>query len=435
MKANYQSFIRGGLPLSYPVNIVADDNYPEDQTTSFNTARVVCLSLLAAAIASVFAQCILLLVNALTQLAYFTQFSVESANPADHDLDIFGIAIPIIGAVIAIALYRFCIKKQRMECGCYFIDPFCSAIYIGTGIPLGIEGAVFMNSYLFSNFTKDKWRTTYPERRILAAAGIVSAIAYLFGSPLSAVLLVIELLLVDFSVASILPLVIAAGTGVFFRYLYQGMDPAFEIPEISASTLKALLGYAITGAIIGAFSLLAKKLIAAFTWLFRKLPLQPSLRPLVVAVVIGVAGYFAPEMLGIGHVYINDMLMGKVTPQLLFVVVIIKFIAWTFAIGGNTPGGTFMPMLILGSALGVFITFMLQLIWPGVVLNVHVAALIGMAAMLSGGYRVLPAAIFFMFEVTQEKHVIIPLIFACAAAYLMAFLLSKKKTHQQTYKG
>jgi chloride channel protein, CIC family len=434
MKAMYQSFIRGGIPLSYPVNIVTED-YTEDTITSLNTPRVVCLSLLAAAIAAVFAQCMLLFINALTQLAYFTQFSVEPANPADHDLDIWGIAVPIAGAIVAVLLYRFCIKKQRMECGCYFVDPFCSAIYIGTGIPLGIEGAVFMNSYLFSNFTKNKWRTTYPERRILAAAGIVSAIAYLFGSPLGAAVLAIELLLIDFSVASILPLVIAAGTGMFFKYLYSGMDPVFVIPALPPATLNALLGYTITGAVIGAFSLLAKKLITAFSWAFRKLPVQSSFRPIVVAVIIGVAGYFAPEMLGIGHVYMNDILMGKVTPQLLFVIVIIKFVAWTLAIGGNTSGGTFMPMLILGSALGVFVAFVLQLIWPTAVLNVHIAALIGMAAMLSGGFRVLPAAIIFAFEVTQEKHVIIPLICACTAAYLIAFALSKKQNRLQTYKG
>lgn len=432
MKAIYQSFHRGSIPLSYPVNIVTEDNYTDEPVDRLNTPRVLCLSLLSAAIAAVFAQCMLLFINAITQLAYFMNFSVEEVNPAYHDLDLLAIGIPVIGALIAVLLFRFCITKERMECGCYFIDPFCSGVYIGTGVPLGIEGAVFMNSYLFSNFTKEKWRTTYPERRVLAAAGIVSGIAYLFGSPLAAVALVLELLLVECTLPVILPLILAAATGAFFRYLYCGMVPAFVMPEVSVTSGDALLGYTITGLITGLVAVSVKKLITLFAWLFRRIPIQPTFRPLLAAFLIGVIAYFAPQMLGTGQLYISDMLMGKVTLQLLFVVGIVKVFSWTLAAGSGTPGGTIVPLAAMGAAFGLFVTFILQFILPTVQLNYSVAALTGMAAMLSGAYRVLPAAILFAYETTHERNAIFPLICACVAAYLVSFLLSKRRINRET---
>jgi H+/Cl- antiporter ClcA len=85
----------------------------------------------------------------------------------------------------------------------------------------------------------------------------------------------------------------------------------------------------------------------------------------------------------------------------------------------------------MGGAFGLFITLLLQYIVPSVPLNFSVAALIGMAAMLAGGIRILPAAIIFAFETTHERHAILPLICACTAAYLVSFLLSKRRINRE----
>jgi H+/Cl- antiporter ClcA len=426
MKSTYQSFNRGAIPVSYPVNIISEDEYTDPPVEHLNTPRVLCLSLLAAANAAVLAQCLLLLINGLMNLSFLGRFSLEEADPTDTGLGIFVIAIPVLGALLAILLIRYIRGRQSL-----LMEPLCTGIYIGTGIPLGIEGAVVASSYIFSNFTKNKWRTTYPERRILAAAGIVSGIAYLFGSPVAAVALALELLLVEFTLGSILPLILAAAVGASFHFLYRGTEPVFAIPEVPVATASALLGYVATGVIVGFISVFVTRTVSGISRLFGKLPVPLLWRPLVGAVIIGVMGYFAPDMLGMGYGHISDLLLGKVTLQLLFIVGIVKFIAWTIALGSGTPGGTVLPLLIMGGAFGLFITLLLQFIMPGVPLNFSIAALIGMAAMLAGGLRILPAAIFFAIETTHERHAILPLICACTAAYLVSFLLSKRRINRE----
>ncbi|SFD30567.1 H+/Cl-antiporter ClcA [Chitinophaga sp. CF118] len=433
MKAIYQSFNRGSIPVAYPVNTISEDSYTEEPVVRLNTSRVLCLSLLAAAIAAVLAQCLLLIINVITRVSYFGKLSADELNLdlADHELGAWVIGIPVAGALLAALLIRYCSTKLRKEWLCNLIQPLCSAIYIGTGVPLGVEGAVVANSYLFSNFTQYKWHTTKPERRILAAAGIVSGIAYLFGSPIAALVLALELLLVEFTLASIFPLILAAATGAFFHYLYRGTSPAFTMPEVPAATATALLGYTITGLIIGIVSVLVSRFLSGISFLLGKLPVQQLWRPLIGAAIIGVIGYFAPEILGSGYWHIEDLLMGRVTLQLLFIVGIVKFFAWSIALGSGTPGGTMLPLALMGGAFGLFITLILQFILPTVPLNYSVAALIGMAAMLAGGLRILPAAIIFAFETTHERHALLPLICACAAAYLVSFLLSKRRINRE----
>jgi H+/Cl- antiporter ClcA len=431
MKSIYQSFNRGGIPVSYPVNTISEDEYTDPPVEHLNTPRVLCLSLLAAANAAVLAQCLLLLVNGIMQLSFLGRFSLEEADPADTGLGIFVTGIPVVGALLVILLIRYGIRAVKRGKQGYLIQPLCTGIYIGTGIPLGIEGAVIASSYIFSNFTKNKWRTTYPERRILVAAGIVSGIAYLFGSPVAALVLAVELLLVEFTLSSILPLIVAGAVGACFHYLYRGIEPVFTIPEVPVPTASALLGYVATGVIVGFIAVFVTKTVAGISWVFGKLPLPLLWRPLIGAVIIGVMGYFMPDILGMGYGHISDLLMGKVTLQLLFVVGIVKFIAWSVALGSGTPGGTVLPLLLMGGAFGLFITLLLQYIVPSVPLNFSVAALIGMAAMLAGGIRILPAAIIFAFETTHERHAILPLICACTAAYLVSFLLSKRRINRE----
>src|SRR6187402_1547862 len=122
MKAIYQSFNRGSIPVSYPVNILDEDHYREEPVTHLNTPRVLCLSLLAAATAAVIAQCLLLFAAAITQLVYNGELSVEDFNAADHELGIWAIGIPVAGALIIALLIRYCsVHWVRV---CRLLQPF-----------------------------------------------------------------------------------------------------------------------------------------------------------------------------------------------------------------------------------------------------------------------------------------------------------------------
>src|SRR3954462_2885382 len=107
MKSTYRSFNRGAIPVSYPVNIISEDEYTDPPAEHLSTPRVLCLSLLAAANAAVLAQCLLLLINGLMNLTFLGRFSFEEAHPTDTGLEIFIIAVPVLGALASILLIRY----------------------------------------------------------------------------------------------------------------------------------------------------------------------------------------------------------------------------------------------------------------------------------------------------------------------------------------
>jgi H+/Cl- antiporter ClcA len=150
----------------------------------------------------------------------------------------------------------------------------------------------------------------------------------------------------------------------------------------------------------------------------------------VAALITGVFGYLFPMLLGSGYEYIDDLLLGHVSLQFLVVMVVGKLLLMSIVVGSGIPGGTMAPLLVSGGALGLFVTFLLQLMFPAVQLNYAVAALVGMTAMFAGGNRVLPAAIFFAIETTHATTALLPVICACTVAYLVVFLLAKKKVAQ-----
>jgi CBS domain-containing protein len=124
-------------------------------------------------------------------------------------------------------------------------------------------------------------------------------------------------------------------------------------------------------------------------------------------------------------VNIDNLLMGKVTLQTLFVLGVLKFISWSFSLGSGTSGGTLAPLLTIGGASGLFVAFLFQAAFPQVEISFSIAALIGMAAMFAGATRALLTAIIFALETTRDADALLPLVGACVAAYFISFLLMR----------
>ena len=136
-------------------------------------------------------------------------------------------------------------------------------------------------------------------------------------------------------------------------------------------------------------------------------------------------GYWAPETLGVGYVNIDNLLSGKITLHMLFVLSVLKFLSWSFSLGSGTSGGTLAPLLTMGGACGLFIALIMQAAFPQVAISVSVAALIGMAAMFAGAARALLTSIIFALETTRDADTLLPLVCACVASYFVSFFLMR----------
>lgn len=404
MKTTLQTFVRGGIPVVSPVNLL-----PEREPAGpgpINLKRV----LFGTVITSVCASAIGLVVFKLIM----TEIDWEAAG-------VWTIGIPVLGALIVV-LVAWKVPKGAQV----LLQPLMVLIATGTGAPLGHEGAVMS----MGRMLRDGMRKGSPvkkEREIIAVAGLTAGMAALFGSPIAALLLMLELLMVDFALTSILPLALGAGIGGGLHILLNGTAPLFNIQQLPVAGIMSLPGYAVTGIIVGLVAVLAKLMMKGI----RSLTTGFSWWPLIaVAVIVGITGYYFPEVLGAGYWHINELLEGKVTLQFLVVLGFVKLILWAVAMGTGTHGGAVAPLLVTGGALGVLITFIMQIILPSVPLHFAVAALAGMAAMFAGGMRVLPAAVILILETTHEPNALLPVICACTASYLVVFVLAKKKVTQ-----
>lgn len=329
----------------------------------------------------------------------------------------------VLSVPVAAALFVAGILYYAGDSAKRILRPFQGILLINAGMPLGLEGPVADMPFAIAAAEN----RTLQKKRILAAACMTSGLAFFFGAPLMAVALVIELLVIEISWIVIVAIILAGGTGLLCHYLLIGTDPVFSTPAIPAASLPMLLVYTGTGILVGLLGMLTRRMTNGAKKLFKRLPFDQLWWPVVVGIIVGITGYFKPELVGGGYEHIDSLLLGQITLQFLIVMMLGKMLLLSISIGGGIPGGTMTPLVIAGGAAGLFITFLLQFAFPALHLNFAVAALVGMSAMFAAGNRVLIAPIFFAVETTHALHALLPVICACTAAYALVFLLSKKK--------
>lgn len=407
--------------------------------------RVLFLSIQAvlnAVIIGFIAKLLVALISLITNLAFYGEFSFHETSPAHNALGIWVLAIPIIGGLIvglmarlgspAIrghgipeAMEQVLTNESRIKPIITLLKPLSAAISIGTGGPFGAEGPIISTGGAFGSFAGQIMRISPNERKVMLTAGATAGMSAIFGTPVAAVLLAIELLLFEFSPRSMIPVALACATGAAMHLLLFGTAPVFAMPDILAPTYGALIWYTAMGAVIGVASALISKSIYLIEDLFERLPVHWMWWPAIGAVAIGVTGYFAPYTLGVGYNNITELLTGAASLQLVLGLCFLKFISWSVSLGSGTSGGTLAPLLTIGGAAGVGLGMLVMHFFPQSGINLPTCALIGMAAMFAGAARALLTAIVFALETTMQAHGLLPLLGACTASYFVSFFMMK----------
>src|SRR4029079_7007181 len=186
-----------------------------------------------------------------------------------------------------------------------------AAVAIGTGGPFGAEGPIIATGGALGSLIGQLISTTAGERKTLLAAGAAAGMAATFGSPVSAVLLAVELLLFEFRPRSIIPVALAATCAAGMRVLFDGVKPVFDMPNLTTPAGWDLGVYILLGALIGVLSVLVTRAVYWVEDSFEKLPVHWMWWPAIGAVAVGVVGYFAPRTLGVGYYNISDILSAK----------------------------------------------------------------------------------------------------------------------------
>jgi len=405
--------------------------------------RVVLISVLSIALA-VFAACVadllLRLIYLITNFSFYGRFSADFADPTTQHVGLFVIAIPVIGGIIVGLMARYgsegirghgipeameqvLVRQSKIPARLTFLKPLSAAVAIGTGGPFGAEGPIIATGGAMGSLIGQILKTTAAERKTLLAAGAAAGMAATFGSPVSAVLLAIELLLFEFRPRSFIPVALASSTAAGMRFLFNMTYPVFAMPVLHHAADLSLAVYIAVGAIVGVASVFVTEAVYLVEDAFDLLPIHWMWWPAIGAVAVGVIGYFAPHTLGVGYDNIAQAISNSLTLKAMAMLCILKFVSWAIALGSGTSGGTLAPLFTIGSTLGALLGIAAAKLMPHLGIDPRVAALVGMAALFAGASRALLASVVFAFETTLQPLGLLPLLGGCTAAYFVSCAL------------
>jgi H+/Cl- antiporter ClcA len=380
------------------------------------------------------------LIGFFTNLSFYGRFSASFISPAGNRLGIFVIIIPVIGGIIVGLMARFGSKairghgipeameqvlenNSRIPARIVFLKPLSAAISIGTGGPFGAEGPIIATGGALGSLLGQILSTTAVERKTLLAAGAAAGMAAIFGSPVSAVLLAIELLLFEFRARSFIPVALAAAVAAAIRVKLEGAAPIFPMPGFAPVSLVSLGAYSLIGIVMG---LLAVGVTRAVYWiedLFEHLPIHWMWWPAIGGIAVGIVGYFAPRTFGVGYSNISQIISNQLPLRLIAFLTVMKFVSWAISLGSGTSGGTLAPLLTIGGGAGSLLGSFILWVAPFTGTDIRVAALVGMAAMFAGASRALLTSVVFAFETTLQPNGLLPVLAASTLAFLVARLL------------
>jgi chloride channel protein, CIC family len=258
------------------------------------------------------------------------------------------------------------------------------------------------------------------ERKTLLVAGAAAGMTTVFGTPIAAIMLAVELLLFEWTPRSFIPVTVAAVVAAVERSFLHMPSPLFAFTGGVDISLIQLGCWVLIGILGGLLSGVLTQLVYGCEDAFLKLPIHWMWWPLVGGLVVGIGGLIEPRALGVGYDNIAGMLQGGMVPKAALLLLVVKAVIWSVALGSGTSGGVLAPLLIMGGAMGTALSFYLPAASPGF------WALLAMAATMGGTMRSPLTATFFAAELTGNTHVLLPLIAACGTAHAVTVLLMRR---------
>jgi chloride channel protein, CIC family len=419
---------------------------PERELGDFTIGHEV-LGLLVAAMAigvvvTLLALGLLDLIGLITHLVYTGTIDTSLAPPDISVLGPLSVLVPVAGGLIVGVMARFgserirghgipeametiLLRGSRMEPRLALLKPISSAVSIGTGGPFGAEGPIIVTGGAVGSILGQLLHLTAAERRCLLVAGAAAGMTAVFGTPVAAVLLAVELLLFEWRPRSMIPVAMAACSAQALREALAARGllrtaPLFPMSLHAALPFSVTVGALLVGAACGGLAWVMTRCVYGAEDLFGRLPLHWVWWPALGGLVVGVGGLIDPRVLGVGYTTIGAELAGQLALGTLAVLLVVKLAVWSIALGSNTSGGILAPLLMLGAALGG----LLGAVLPGA--GEGTWALLGMAGALAGVMRSPLTSIAFALELTHDVDALLPLLVVCAVAHLVSVLTLKR---------
>ena len=334
-------------------------------------------------------------------------------------------------------LYAISTKQSRLKGHNCWSSVVASSITIGFGGSVGAEAPIVLTgSAIGSNLAK-LFKMDARTAMLLVGCGATAAISGIFKAPIAGLVFTLEVLMLDLTMASLLPILIASVTATCFSYIFVGSESLFSYHMDSAWDIQRVPPYIILGVFCGIIGLYFMRTMTACENMFANMKRHPYLKLALGGLTLSVLIFFFPSLYGEGYSMVNIFLDGKTVADweqvmngsmfyghsnLLVVyvglVVFTKVFATSATNGAGGCGGTFAPALFIGGFSGFFFARIWNIYQLGVYAPEKNFALMGMAGVMAGVMQAPLTGIFLIAELTAGYQLFIPLMIVCICAYL-----------------
>jgi len=309
---------------------------------------------------------------------------------------------------------------------------FCTSATLASGIPLGREGPSVQVGAGIASVLGRRLGLRPEKVKALLPVGAAAAIAAAFNTPLAAVLFALEEIVGDLHAPVLGSVVLASATSWMVLRLLLGNNPLFKVPQYQLVHPLELAIYAVLGVAGGLVSVAFTKLLLGMRERFLRFPQKTEwFQPAAGGLLVGLMGWFVPQVLGVGYGYVGDVLNGRMALHLMVLLVVLKLFAVTTSYASGNAGGIFGPALFIGAMLGGAVGTVAHRLLPAYTATAGAYALVGMGAVFAGIVRAPMTSVLMIFEMTQDYAVIVPLMIA----NLVSLFISSRLQWQPIYEA
>ena len=338
-------------------------------------------------------------------------------------------------------LYAFSTKQGRLPSHNTWTSVVASAITIGFGGSVGAEAPIVLTGSAIGSTLAQRFKLDNKTIFMLVGCGASAAIAGIFKAPIAGLVFTIEVLMIDLTMGSLLPILISCVTATCFTYVLVGDSSLFTFSLQEASPVNRAPANIMLGIACGLVSLYFIRSMTYCEDFYARLKSHPYIRLIIGGIILSLLIFLFPSLYGEGYSAINILLNGKSEAEfatlmnrslfsghesLLIVyvtlVLLTKTIATSSTNGGGGCGGTFAPSLFIGAFAG----FLFARIWNhyslGIIVPENNFALLGMAGVMSGVMHAPLTGVFLIAELTGGYDLFIPLMIVSTVSYLTIYI-------------
>ncbi|MFA9390100.1 MAG: chloride channel protein [Prolixibacteraceae bacterium] len=343
-------------------------------------------------------------------------------------------------------LYAISRRKGYISRHNLFSSIITSAFTVGFGGSVGLEGPTVATGAAFGSQLSKFFRLEYKYVVLMLACASTGAMAAIFKAPIAAIVFSVEVIMIDLTTFSLIPLLLASASAVLTSYLFLGMNVLYPVSIPDTFELDKFPFYIVLGILSGLVSAYFIKMYIGTDKFFTKVKKKRN-RLLIGGLSLGAIIFIFPSMYGEGYEAINHALAGDteylftgsmfvsmkdnlaVMLILMILVILVKVIATAATFGAGGVGGIFAPTLFTGVNTGLFFALFSKNVLGFSELNVNNFALLGMGGLIAGVLHAPLTGIFLIADISGGYKLFVPLMITASFSYLTVKIFTSNSVY------